>query len=86
MDNSAHKSELDYMTHSDTHEGYTIDWATSASKSEPGKWMGHFRARKDGVATLRGSIANLQSNPADAQNIAVRIAKSAIDEAVATKG
>jgi hypothetical protein len=80
MDNGAYKSELDYTTLADEYEGYTIEWATSRSQSEPGKWMGHYRARKDGAKTLAASIANLQSNPADAQNTAIRIAKATIDE------
>jgi hypothetical protein len=81
MDNGASEPEIEYTAEPGKYKGYTIDWATSPSTSEPGKWMGHFRAYHAEAKTLASSVANLQDNPADAKNIAVRLAKSAIDEA-----
>jgi len=79
MDNSAHKDELIYTDRPGTYKGYLIALATSASRSDPGKWEGHFKATKTGKATLWGSLA--ESNPADAQNYALRDAKAAVDKA-----
>lgn len=83
MDNGANKPEIEYTAEPGKYNGYTIDWATSPSKSEPVKWMGHYRAYHPEAKTLTGSISNLQHNTADAKNIAVRLAKAAIDEACA---
>lgn len=68
---------LEY-TERDYH-GYIIEYATNPA-SQQGKWMGHFRARRDGADTFASSIANLQDTQTDAQNIAVRFAKEWVDK------
>ncbi|MEH6434317.1 hypothetical protein [Massilia sp. DD77] len=85
MRNDPDKQHLDYTMLLEPYEGYTVEWATSRSRSEQGKWMGHFRAYKDETPTIFGSVANLQNSEADAQNKAVEIAKAKVDEAVAAK-
>ncbi len=67
---------LDY-TESE-YRGYIIEYATSPA-NEPGKWMGHFRVRRDGFPTFASSIANLQPTQTDAQNIAVRFARERVN-------
>lgn len=86
MHNSGDKQTLDYTQQPETYEGYMVEWATSRSRSHPGKWMGHFRAYKDDTPTIFGSVANLQDSEADARNKAVDIAEAKIDEALAAKG
>lgn len=79
MDNPAYKDEITYTDRNETYKGYTIGLATSSSRSHPGKWEGHFKAVKTGKATLWGSL--VESNPAVAQNFALRDAKAAVDKA-----
>jgi len=74
---------LHYIQEADHYEGYMIECAASRSKAEAGKWMGHFRARKEDMPTLRGSIANLQDTENSAREKAADIARAKIDEAVA---
>lgn len=85
MRNDEYKQNIDYTQLLEKYEGYIIEWAVSRSRSEPGKWMPHFRAYKDDTPTIFSSIANLQDTETDARNTAVRIAKEMIDEAVAAR-
>ncbi|MBD8725745.1 hypothetical protein IFT43_20485 [Oxalobacteraceae sp. CFBP 13708] len=85
MRNNEYKQNIDYTQIFEKYEDYIIEWAISRSQSEPGRWLGHFRAYKDDTPTIFGSVINLQDSEADAQNTAVRIAKAKIDEAIAAK-
>jgi hypothetical protein len=85
MQNSIDQRDLTYTLLGAKHEGYTIEWAINPSKSEPGKWLGHYVAHKVGESTLRASIVNTYDNPADAQNETIRIAKAMADKAIAEK-
>jgi len=85
MDNGANKDELEFTLLGDKHKGWLVEWAIVPSRSEPGNWMGHFHAFKEGFPTIRRSIADLYDNPATAQNETIRFAKQAVDEATADK-
>jgi len=78
-----HPDDLTYIQEQDKYEGYIIEAAVSRSRSEQGKWMGHFRATKEDAATLYGSVANLQDTDGLARDKAVDIAKAKIDETTA---
>jgi hypothetical protein len=82
MHNHAGKKTLDYTSLLDDYRGYIIAWAVNPSMSEPGRWMGHYHARKDGAATLAASIANLQDSPEAAEANTIRLAKAAVDNAL----
>jgi hypothetical protein len=70
----------------DLHHGYIIEWAVTPSDSEPGRWVGHFRARKDGAKTLTGSIGAIQGTEHDAEAEAIDAAKFFVEEAVSESG
>lgn len=86
MRNNAEKKMLDYTSLIDHYRGYIIAWAVNPSLSEPGRWMGHYHARKDGAATLVASIANLQESPEAAEANTIRLAKAAVDLALSDQG
>jgi hypothetical protein len=86
MHNSTRPAEVFYTTHSEDHEGYRIHWATTHSTSEPGKYLGHFRALKDGEETIGASLGKPLATEADAKNEAIRFAKAAIDEKLGANG
>jgi hypothetical protein len=83
MRNDAYPKMLHYTEVHDPYHGYIIEWAVSPSTAEPGRWMGHFRARKDQTETLAESIGNLQDSAQLAGSKAIEIAKARIDKAIA---
>lgn len=80
---SPDETRLQYNEVHEHYNGYIIEWAANPSPREPGRWMCHYRARKDGAATLAASIANLQDSLQDAEAKAIELAKEAVDQAVA---
>lgn len=80
MHNSANTRDVSFTTHHEDHEGYRIHWATTHSTSEPGKYLGHFRALKDGEETIAASLGKPLETEAEAKNESIRFAKAAIDE------
>ena len=89
MRNDAEKKypdNLNYTQEESEYEGYRIEWAINPSRSEPGKWMSHFRATKDDTPTIFGSLGISEPTEGHAQDKAIEAAKSMIDEAVASKG
>jgi hypothetical protein len=83
MRNDAYPKTLNFTELHDRYRDYIIEWAVSPSTSEPGRWMGHFRARKDNTKTLSGSIGDLQNSEHAAQEEAIDVAKFFVDEAIA---
>jgi len=62
--------------------GYRIEWATTPSRDQPTKWLGHFHAFKDSHPTVRGSLVNPQNSAADAHMRIIRVARVRIDEMI----
>lgn len=86
MHNTSHAREVFYTTYHEDHLGYRIHWATTHSTSEPGKYLGNFRALKDGEATLHATLGIPLETEADAKSESIRFAKAAIDEKVGANG
>lgn len=67
------------------YRGWIIEWAHTRASQE-GKWMGHFRVRKDAEGTYHGiSVANMQDSPAEADAIAKRLAMQHVDALEASR-
>jgi len=86
MHNSTDGGEIHYSTHHEEHRGYRIYWASTRSQSEQGKYLGHFRAMKDGESTLRATLGKPLETESDAKNEAVDFAKAKIDEVTEANG
>jgi hypothetical protein len=86
MRNDAYPKMLNYTEVHDPYRGYIIEWAVSPSTAEPGRWMGHFRARKDQTNSLGASIGNAQDTAELAQSKAIEFAKARIDDVLAANG
>ncbi len=86
MLNDEGKNVLDYTEEIEPYQGYTIEWAATRSRSEPGKLMAHYRVRKDGEATFGASIANLQDSEGAARDKAFDFARAYVDEQIGAKG
>lgn len=57
------------------YRGFIVEYATTAG-SQPGKWMGHYRVRRDDTATKFGaSNGDLHDSRSDAEDAALRFAK-----------
>lgn len=69
----------------DEYRGYIVEYATSKA-NEAGKWMGHYRVRKDGHDTFHASIANLQVSEPLAEGIAMRFARDHVNNQQFTEG
>ena len=88
MRNDAEKQypdNLNYTMLGEDYKGYTIMWAVTRSRSDPGKWLGHFRAIKDETPTIFGSLGASEATDGRAQDKAIEAAKSMVDDAVASK-
>lgn len=86
MRNQEYPRQLHYTQLADPYNGYSIHWAVNRSDSDPNKWMGHFRALKDGAPTIHGSVVNLQDDEYAARSRAIEDAEFFVDEALAEQG